>query len=146
MQPEQKTSWLQRVRRSVKARREPRSQREGLLSWIWRHCPENKRRILAVILLPLGAISYVIVMFAAVFAIIFAPLVLAGGHSGSLLEKTMRWYVHLFRKNTDDSTYVLAQACVAGVLLFFVWAFDWLVKQKPYLKSKPAESNASAEQ
>jgi hypothetical protein len=130
MQPEQKTSWLVRVRQSVKARRQKRLQRKMQPPWIWSYCPEDKRRYFVIIFTFLGAFAYVVCILAALSGIILAPLTIAAAHRGSLLEDAMRWYIHLFAKSADGALYVITQICIAGVLFYFIGVFEWLKKRK----------------
>src|SRR6516165_309501 len=141
MQPEQKTSWLVRVRQSTEARRRRLLQRKMQPPWIWRHCPEDKRRYLAIIFTILGWFAYVVCVLAAMFGIIFAPLAIASGHRGSLLEEAMRWYIHLFPKNSNGAFYAITQLCIAGVLFHFIGVFVWLRKQKQDEKPQPDKSD-----
>ena len=53
---------------------------------------------------------------AAMWGIVFAPLMIAAGHRGSIFENTMRWYVHLFPKDSDGFAYVFTQICIFGVV------------------------------
>lgn len=120
-----------------------RLQRKRQPPWIWRHCPEDKRRYLVFIFTFLGVFAYAVCILAAMFGIILAPLEIASGHKGSLLEDAMRWYIHLFPKNSDGALYLITQICIAGVLFYLIGVFHWLKKQKQHEKSQQDKSDAA---
>jgi len=123
MQPEQKTSWLVRMRQTAKERRQRRLMRKMQPPWIWRHCPENKRKYFNIIFTFMGGSAHLLCILAAIAGFILAPLVIASEHKGSLLEVAIRWYVHLFPKHSGGSLYVITQICIAGGLFYLTGIF-----------------------
>ena len=142
MPPDQKTSWLVRLRQAAKASRERRTRREPQPPWLVQHCPQRLRKVVIGFYKFMGLFSMLLIVFAGLAGFISAPLMYAHSQDRSLIADWVRQYLHWlhehFSQDNFGPAYCIIQACIAGVALYFMTAFKWVSK-----KSKQDESDVA---
>jgi len=133
MPPEQKTSWLLRLRQTVKESRERRIRHEPQPPWLVRHTPKKLRKLVVGFYLLMGIISVVLFGFAVLAGFISVPLMYAHSQDTSPLADWMRRYVRWlqghFSQENFGPAYVIIQMCVAGIMLYFIRGLKWASKK-----------------
>lgn len=131
-QPEHHTSWLVRLRELANQRRTHRLQRKKRAPWMLRHCPESWNNVLTTALIFLGIFSEIIFFLAALSAFICMPLLLARNEGHSLANISARGYIRWFHRHFSSQNfapaYLIIQACVFGILSYFIQVSSWIIR------------------
>jgi len=134
MPPEQTTSWLLRLRQTMKARRQQRALRRQQEPWILRRCPKSIRKIVEFALMCIGGLAACIFGFAFLAGLYIGPFLLAQSHSDSSAAVFMRWYLHLIRSHFSEASFspafFMIQCGVAFILMYFIRILIWITKTK----------------
>jgi TRAP-type C4-dicarboxylate transport system permease small subunit len=147
MPPEQKTSWLLRLRESAKTRREQRLCREPQPPWVLRACPENTRKVTDVIFLLLGSFSAVLFGTVVLWGFISWPMMYAQNHPnvplGIWMGRYLRWLHAHVSQDHFGPVYCVIQGCVAFILIYFMRVLYWIEKRKRDEKRQQQKSDVA---
>jgi TRAP-type C4-dicarboxylate transport system permease small subunit len=147
MQPEQKTSWLMRLRESAKVRREQRLYREPQPPWILRLCPESLHKVTDVVFLLLGSFASCLFALIVLWGFISWPMMYAQNHPNVPLGIWMGRYLHWLQAHVSKDhfgpVYCVIQVCVAFTLIYFMRVLFWIDKRKRDEKRQQQKSNVA---
>ncbi|MEY2467210.1 MAG: hypothetical protein QOD03_1731 [Verrucomicrobiota bacterium] len=151
MQEEQKTSWLLRLRESIKERRKRRMQRKEEPPWlfttVWRHCPENLHKVASLIFWILGMLSMCLFLQAVLWGFIGGPLMYARSQSSAPLAIWIRHYLNWLRAHLSEDNfgpvYYSLQMCIAAILFYFIRVGIWWLRKNPWNKSEESKADVT---
>jgi hypothetical protein len=119
-----------RYRQLIKARNYRRRRREQDPPWVLRRFPASKRSTVVMVFTGLGIAATCCSIAAAAFGVLVAPIMIASGHSGSLLEVWMRGYLNWLKarlsKDSYLPAYIMIQCGIGYVIFYFTYVFTWL--------------------
>jgi len=146
MPPEQKKSWLFRLRESAKRSREQQLLRVPQPPWILRLCPESLRKVTDVVFTLLGTFSLCLFSLIVLWGFISWPFMYAQNHPNVPLGIWMGRYLHWLRANVSKDyfgpVYCVIQVCVAFILIYFMRILFWITKRKRDEKIRQQKSGA----